>query len=238
MRKFFFEPFACDMGCRDMEGEAMQSIYAEVQQYLLGKFGNLVAVCLPEHLKVSSCCVASECVSACSACKTIVTGSILLCSIPPVTQFWQHTPSDKHCVSGLDTLCSSHNAVLQGESGSAAWARSLCEDNPTDQKSSHQALACVPICGRLMVAVDILKNSTSLSAAAQLACAEHLLPLVVGCFCKHVPIEGDGGPELGTAIVHAMVVFMAACNSDRYDHCTVGIILFWIIVNVAVSLES
>ena len=50
--------------CRDVEGEAMQSICAEVQQYLLGKFGTLIAVCLPEHLKVLSICVASELVSA------------------------------------------------------------------------------------------------------------------------------------------------------------------------------
>lgn len=43
-----------------MEGEVMQKICAEVQQYLLVKFGNLVALCLPEHLKVCSCCVTNE----------------------------------------------------------------------------------------------------------------------------------------------------------------------------------
>lgn len=86
-----------------------------------------------------------------------------------------------------------------------------------------------------MVAVDILRNSTSLPAAAQLTCAEQLLPLVIACFCKHVPSGGDGGPGLGTAIVHAMVVFMAACSSNRYDHCTMGFMPSWIFVNDAVS---
>ena len=114
-------------------------------------------------------------------------------------------------------------AVLQETSGSASWARSLCEENiPTDHKSSHQALAFVPIGGRLMAALAILRNGTSLPAAAQLACAEQLLPLVVACFCKHVPVRGDGGPGLDTAVVHAMVVFMAACSSNRYDHCNMG----------------
>ena len=69
-----------------------------------------------------------------------------------------------------------------------------------------------------MVAVDILRNGTSMPAAAQLACAEQLLPLVVSCFCKHVPVGGDGGPGLATAVVHAMVIFLAACSSNRYDH--------------------
>lgn len=87
-----------------------------------------------------------------------------------------------------------------------------------------------------MVAVDILRNSTSLSAASQLACAEQLLPLVMVCFCKHVPIGEDGGPELGTAIAHAIVVFMAACSSDRYDHCSMGFMRFVSFVNDAVSL--
>ena len=64
MRVFHVELNGCDVWCRDMEGEAMQSIYAEVQQHLLGKFGNLVAVCLQEHLKVSSVCVATEHVSS------------------------------------------------------------------------------------------------------------------------------------------------------------------------------
>lgn len=38
----------------------MQKICAEVQQYLLVKIGNLVALCLPEHLKVCSFYVTSE----------------------------------------------------------------------------------------------------------------------------------------------------------------------------------
>lgn len=46
------EQYALGARCRDMDGEVMQKICAEVQQYLLVKFGNLVAVCLPEHLKV------------------------------------------------------------------------------------------------------------------------------------------------------------------------------------------
>lgn len=69
-----------------------------------------------------------------------------------------------------------------------------------------------------MVAVDLLRSSTPLPAAAQLACADQLLPLVVSCFCKHVPVGGDGSPGLATAVVHAMVIFLAACSSNRYDH--------------------
>lgn len=61
MRGVVAEQIPPDVWCRDVEGEAMQNIYAEVQQYLLGKFGNLVAVCLPEHLKVSSLYVVMNC---------------------------------------------------------------------------------------------------------------------------------------------------------------------------------
>lgn len=38
-----------------MDVEAMSSICGEVQQHLLSKLGNLVAICLPEQLKVSAC---------------------------------------------------------------------------------------------------------------------------------------------------------------------------------------
>ena len=119
------------------------------------------------------------------------------------------------------TVVTAHDAVLQDVGSAACWAQSLCEDaSPSDQKSSHQALASVPIAGRLMVALDILKNGTSLSAAAQLACAEQLLPLVMVCFCKHVPVgRAGGGPGVGTALVHAIVVFMAACSSNRCGLC-------------------
>lgn len=127
-------------------------------------------------------------------------------------------------------LASSHNynprplygydAVLQEAGGAASWAQCLCEDaTPSAQKSSHQALASVPTAGRLMVALHILRNGASLSAATQLACAEQLLPLVTVCFCKHVPLGGvGGGPGMGTAIVQAIVLFMAACSSNRYKH--------------------
>lgn len=128
-------------------------------------------------------------------------------------------PGNLHHHTGVfRALVTIHDAVLQELGGTASWAQSLCEDtSPSDQKSSHQALASVPIAGRLMVALDILRNGTSLSAAAQLACAEQLLPLVMACFCKHVPVGGaGGGPGVATAITHAMVVFMAACSSNRY----------------------
>lgn len=51
----------------------MQKICAEVQQYLLVKFGNLVALCLPENLKVCPFCVTSDSLLVLSLVKLLAT---------------------------------------------------------------------------------------------------------------------------------------------------------------------
>ena len=72
-----------------------------------------------------------------------------------------------------------------------------------------------------MVALDILRNSLSLSAAAQLLCATQLLPLVLACFCKHAEARETSCLGLQTAVSHAVVVFMAACNNNRCVHLAI-----------------
>lgn len=96
------------------------------------------------------------------------------------------------------------------------WLEALCSEKTADSKTASHPLAAVPIAGKLMAALDILRHGTLLPAGAQMTCARSLLPLVMAGTCKHLHIKALSCPALRNAVAQAMLVFMAACCSNRY----------------------
>ena len=105
---------------------------------------------------------------------------------------------------------------MQGNGMMPPWLEALCSEKAADSKTATHPLAAVPIAGKLMAALDVLRHGTLLPAGAQLTCAESLLPLVTAGVCKHLYGKALSCPALRSAVAQAMLVFMAACCSNRY----------------------
>lgn len=98
------------------------------------------------------------------------------------------------------------------------WIHALCCQATTTASEGSlatQSLAAVPMAGKLVTALDILRHASLMTAPAQLTYAEHLLPLVMTDACKHLYARALTCPPLRAAVAQAILVFMAACCRNR-----------------------
>ena len=71
-----------------------------------------------------------------------------------------------------------------------------------------------------MVMLDILQHGSSLSDAVQLQCAKHGLPFVMSTLCAQLSAQACRELSFRKDTVQAVLLFMAACCSNRYvKHC-------------------
>ena len=106
-------------------------------------------------------------------------------------------------------------SVTQETSPKPSWADGLLQSFEADASRVPSSLANVPAPGRLMAALDLLRHGLVLSAPAQLQCAHHLLPFVMHVTCEHLNAKALETPGLRSAVAQAVVIFLAACCSNR-----------------------
>ncbi|DBB03902.1 TPA: hypothetical protein ACH3X1_012988 [Trebouxia sp. C0004] len=102
--------------------------------------------------------------------------------------------------------------------GMPPWVDALCRQATTtgsEGSLATQSLAAVPMAGKLVTALDIIRHGSLMTAPAQLTCAEHLLPLVMTGACKHLYARALTCPPIRAAVAQAILVFMAACCRNR-----------------------